>query len=84
MNVERSREYFNLNVMGRDGLVRDHCHALWVAEKTEIGLLDRHAPRLYALLLTLNHLPEHAELESRHEPGNIQSTTSRHNLLLLR
>ena len=48
-----------------------------------MGLLDRHAPRLYALLLTLNHLSQHAELESRHEPGNNQSFTSRHTLLLL-
>ncbi len=48
-----------------------------------MGLLDRHAPRLYASFLTLDHLFQHAELESRHEPGNNQSSTSRHTLLLL-
>jgi hypothetical protein len=48
-----------------------------------MGRVDTHAPRLYALLLTLNHLFQHAELESRHDPGNNQSSTSRHTLHLL-
>ena len=43
------------------------------------------APReLYAVVLTLKCQSQHAELESRHEPGNNQSATPSHPLLLLR
>ncbi len=70
----------------------DRSHAPRVASFREYGdsrgmgtgLLDRGAPRLYAVVLTLKCQSQHAELESRHEPGNNQSATPSHPLLLLR